>query len=39
MKAGLAKIDGDPRKLDELMSMLDTFKVMFEVVEPKPGGR
>jgi alkyl sulfatase BDS1-like metallo-beta-lactamase superfamily hydrolase len=35
VKAGLVKIDGDPRKLDELMSMLDTFKVMFEVVEPK----
>ena len=39
VKAGLAKIDGDPHKLDELMSMLDTFKVMFEVVEPKPGGQ
>jgi alkyl sulfatase BDS1-like metallo-beta-lactamase superfamily hydrolase len=39
VKAGLVKIDGDPRKLDELMSMLDTFKVMFEVVEPKPIGR
>jgi alkyl sulfatase BDS1-like metallo-beta-lactamase superfamily hydrolase len=37
-KAGLVKIDGDPGKLDELMSMLDTFKVMFEVVEPKPSG-
>ena len=36
MKAGLVKIDGDPRKLDELLSMLDTFKVMFEVAEPKP---
>jgi len=39
VKASLVKIDGDPRKLDELMSMLDTFKVMFEVVEPKPGGQ
>jgi len=39
VKAGLVKIDGDPGKLDELMSMLDTFKVMFEVVEPKPGGQ
>ena len=39
VKAGLVKIDGDPRKLDELMSMLDTFKVMFEVVEPKPSGQ
>jgi hypothetical protein len=29
----------DPRKLDELMSMLDLFKVMFEVVEPKPSGQ
>jgi hypothetical protein len=28
-----------PRKLDELMLMLDTFKVMFEVVEPTPGGQ
>ena len=35
MKAGLVKVDGDPRKLDDLLSMLDTFKVMFEVVEPK----
>jgi len=25
--------------LEELMSMLDTFKVMFEVVEPKPSGQ
>jgi alkyl sulfatase BDS1-like metallo-beta-lactamase superfamily hydrolase len=39
VKAGLVKIDGDPRKLDELMSMLDTFKVMFEVVEPKPSSQ
>jgi alkyl sulfatase BDS1-like metallo-beta-lactamase superfamily hydrolase len=38
VKAGLIKIDGDPRKFDELLSMLDTFKVMFEVVEPKPAG-
>ncbi|MBV8919018.1 alkyl/aryl-sulfatase [Bradyrhizobium sp.] len=38
VKAGLVKIDGDPRKVDELMAMLDTFKVMFEVVEPKPNG-
>ena len=38
VKAGLASIDGDPGKPDELMSMLDTFKVMFEVVEPKQGG-
>jgi alkyl sulfatase BDS1-like metallo-beta-lactamase superfamily hydrolase len=38
VKAGLARIDGDPGKPDELRSMLDTFKVMFEVVEPKAGG-
>jgi alkyl sulfatase BDS1-like metallo-beta-lactamase superfamily hydrolase len=38
-KAGLIKIDGDPRKLDELLSMLDTFTVMFAVVEPKATGR
>ena len=35
VKAGLVKIDGDGRKLDDLLAMLDTFKVMFEVVEPK----
>jgi len=35
VKAGLVKIDGDSQKLDELLAMLDTFKVMFEVVEPK----
>lgn len=26
---------GDPRKLMELLAMLDTFNPMFEVVEPK----
>ena len=35
-KAGLIEIDGDPRRLDELLSMLDVFRVMFEVAEPKP---
>jgi alkyl sulfatase BDS1-like metallo-beta-lactamase superfamily hydrolase len=35
VRAGLIRVDGDPRKLDDLLSMLDTFKVMFEVVEPK----
>jgi alkyl sulfatase BDS1-like metallo-beta-lactamase superfamily hydrolase len=39
VKAGRVSIDGDPQKLDELFSMLDTFKVMFEVVEPKAAGR
>lgn len=38
VKAGRVSIDGDPQKLDELLSMLDTFKVMFEVVEPKTAG-
>ena len=36
MKTGLIEIDGDPRRLDELLSMLDVFRVMFEVAEPKP---
>jgi alkyl sulfatase BDS1-like metallo-beta-lactamase superfamily hydrolase len=35
VKAGLIKIDGDPRKIGELLSMLDTFSAMFEVIEPK----
>jgi alkyl sulfatase BDS1-like metallo-beta-lactamase superfamily hydrolase len=35
VRAGLIRVDGEPRKLDDLLSMLDTFKVMFEVVEPK----
>jgi len=39
VKAGLIKIDGDPRKLGELLYMLDTFNLMFEVVEPKTAGR
>ena len=39
IKAGLVRIDGDGRKLDELLAMLDTFKVMFEVVEPKTLGQ
>jgi alkyl sulfatase BDS1-like metallo-beta-lactamase superfamily hydrolase len=36
VKAGLIKIDGDPRKVEDFLSMLDSFQVMFEVVEPKP---
>jgi alkyl sulfatase BDS1-like metallo-beta-lactamase superfamily hydrolase len=39
VKAGLIKIDGDPGKLGELLYMLDTFNLMFEVVEPKTTGR
>jgi len=37
VKAGLIKVDGDPRKLEDFLSMLDSFQTMFEVVEPKPG--
>jgi alkyl sulfatase BDS1-like metallo-beta-lactamase superfamily hydrolase len=36
MKSGLIKVDGDPRKFEEFLSMLDSFQPMFEVVEPKP---
>jgi alkyl sulfatase BDS1-like metallo-beta-lactamase superfamily hydrolase len=39
MARGLVKVDGDPRKLAELLSLLDTFEPMFEVVEPKPASR
>jgi len=39
VKSGLIKIDGDPRKLGELLYMLDTFNLMFEIVEPKTAGR
>jgi alkyl sulfatase BDS1-like metallo-beta-lactamase superfamily hydrolase len=39
VKAGLIKIDGDPGKLGELLYMLDTFNLMFEVVEPKTTSR
>ena len=38
VKAGLIKVDGDPGKPADLLSMLDTFQTMFEVVEPKPTG-
>jgi len=37
VKAGQIKVDGDPSKPEDLLSMLDTFQTMFEVVEPKPG--
>ena len=36
VKAGQIKVDGDPSKPEDLLSMLDTFQTMFEVVEPKP---
>ena len=35
VKAGLIKVEGDPRKLIELLGMLDSFNTSFEVVEPK----
>jgi alkyl sulfatase BDS1-like metallo-beta-lactamase superfamily hydrolase len=31
---GELSVDGDPRKLMELMSVLDEFKTMFKIVEP-----
>ncbi|HYP81829.1 alkyl/aryl-sulfatase [Variovorax sp.] len=34
IKAGKAKVQGDPRKLGELMAMLDTFPGNFAIVEP-----
>ena len=36
MQAGLVKVQGDARKLGELLSMVDNFNPMFNVVEPKP---
>jgi alkyl sulfatase BDS1-like metallo-beta-lactamase superfamily hydrolase len=33
--AGLIKVEGDPRKLAQLLGMLDTFNTSFEIVEPK----
>ena len=34
IKAGHAKVQGDPGKLAELMGMLDTFPASFPIVEP-----
>jgi alkyl sulfatase BDS1-like metallo-beta-lactamase superfamily hydrolase len=39
VKAGFAKVEGDAAKPEELLAMLDTFNVMFEVVEPKKAAR
>ena len=39
LQAGLVKVDGDPRKIGELLSVLDTFDVMFEIVEPSAATR
>jgi alkyl sulfatase BDS1-like metallo-beta-lactamase superfamily hydrolase len=36
---GLIKVEGDPRKLVELLGMLDTFNTSFEIVEPKAAAR
>ena len=32
---GLVRVDGDGAKVAELFGMLDDFRLMFEVVEPK----
>jgi alkyl sulfatase BDS1-like metallo-beta-lactamase superfamily hydrolase len=34
IKAGEVKVEGDPRKLNELISMLDDFTPGFPIVEP-----
>ena len=36
VQAGLVRVQGDARKLGELLAMVDTFNPMFNVVEPKP---
>jgi alkyl sulfatase BDS1-like metallo-beta-lactamase superfamily hydrolase len=36
VKNGAIQVTGDPRKLLELLSLLDEFEPMFEVVEPHP---
>ncbi len=35
VKSGAIQVAGDPRKLMELLSLLDEFEPMFEVVEPR----
>jgi alkyl sulfatase BDS1-like metallo-beta-lactamase superfamily hydrolase len=39
IKAGEVKVEGDPRKLGELMSMLDEFTPGFPIIEPKPSAQ
>ena len=39
VKAGLARVEGDAAKPEALFAMLDTFDVMFEVVEPKKAAK
>jgi len=39
VKAGFLRIDGDAAKPEELLAMLDTSNVMFEVVEPKKAAK
>lgn len=34
-EAGKVVIDGDSRKLEELLSLFDSFKLMFPIVEPR----
>jgi alkyl sulfatase BDS1-like metallo-beta-lactamase superfamily hydrolase len=36
IKAGEVQVEGDPRKLGELISMLDEFTPGFPIIEPKP---
>jgi alkyl sulfatase BDS1-like metallo-beta-lactamase superfamily hydrolase len=35
VSAGKIKVSGHPMKLAELMSLMDEFPRMFEIVEPK----
>jgi alkyl sulfatase BDS1-like metallo-beta-lactamase superfamily hydrolase len=35
IQSGQIKIEGDPAKVGELLSLMDTFPPMFEIVEPK----
>jgi alkyl sulfatase BDS1-like metallo-beta-lactamase superfamily hydrolase len=35
--SGQIKVEGDPWKLGELLTLMDTFEPMFEIVEPKKG--
>jgi len=38
IRAGLAVVEGDTRKVEELFTLLDDFTLMFEVVEPRRTG-
>ena len=39
VKAGGLNVEGDAAKPEELFAMLDTFNVMFEVVEPRKAAK